>query len=306
VPLYIKMNKNNNPLKKIPVFLLFIGLYIISIQTMHAQSGQYIQMWGGPQYTGMLNYDDNHTTTTTGQGTVTFTGEEITDETYRWGGGFDYINNFTQNYGWQTGLYYSGQGQKYEGYVQNFYNPKDPNTYYFTSEVTMDYIRVPIMFRFNSILDGNDRINLSIFMGFQVGYLFNVTSKTSVNLVPDSTANKYRGFDYKQLYNALDVGLGAGAQFNVKISEKIAANLGIRFDRSIANIENHAFTLPGDAPVEDLYPLSTLKSSRTSHDDVLVRMPTQNISVNVYLGMTYKLKNGKPPKPHPVDDLPPE
>jgi len=297
---------NKSIFKKLQAIIFYICLFFCTIQFAKAQSGQFIQFWGGPQYVGMLNFDDNHTTTTTGQGTVTFLGEEITTETYRAGGGIDYINNFSQNYGYQTGIYYSGQGQKYEGYVTNYYNKLDSSIRHYTSQVTMDYIRVPFMFRFNSILDDNDRINVSIFMGLQAGYLFGMTMSTTNSNIPDSSANKYKNFNIRQLYNAIDFGLGAGAQFNVKLSEKLSLNLGIRFDRSIVNIENHSVTLPDDAPLTLLYPVSTLKSDRESHTDIEVRMPTQNISVNVFLGLTVKLKNGKPPKPHPTDDLPPE
>jgi len=299
------MNKSTYK-KFLPAFI-FILLFISNIQNLEAQSGQFIQFWGGPQYVGMLNFNDNNTiATTASNGSVTFTGEEITDETYRWGGGIDYINNFTQNYGYQTGIYYSGQGQKYEGYVKDFNNPGDSLLTHYHSQVTMDYIRIPFMFRFNSILDEGDRINISIFMGLQAGYLISITSTTSPETTPEAILEKYKNFNLMQLYNAIDFGLGAGAQFNVRLTEKLSANLGLRFDRSIVSIENHSFVLPDDAPVEYLFPLSTMKSERVSHDDITVRPATQNISVNAYLGLSIKLKNGKPPKPHPTDDLPPE
>jgi hypothetical protein len=291
--------KNPIPVK-IPGLFLFLLLFCSTIPSL-AQSGQFLQFWGGPQFVSILNFDDFNTAN------LAYGRKQI--PTYRAGGGIEYINNFSQNYGWQTGIYYSGQGQKYYGFAQNFYSPYDSikkkkvddSTYQYNSQVWMEYFRVPLMFRFNSILDEGDRINLSIFFGLQAGYLSSVRSYTNPD-APESVLVKHPGFDYRKLYHAIDFGLGAGAQFNVKLTSKIFANIGIRFDRSLMNIEKTSFELPGDAPVEWQYPLSTKKEERLSQADIKARMPSKNISVNAYLGITFRLKNGKPPRNRPAED----
>jgi hypothetical protein len=283
--------------KKIQSAIFLIALLLCAASPLKAQSGQYLQLWGGPQLVGILNYDDYSATN--------FAHARNADNTYRAGGGFDYINNFNQNYGWQTGLYYSGQGQKYNGWVPDINDTNATKTlYHYDSEAKMDYIRVPLMFRFNSIIDEGDRLNLSIFFGLQAGYLTSVTSYTSDFVMPDSIRLKYSNFDLKQLYHSVDFGMSAGAQFNIKLKETLYLNTGIRFDRSIANIENTDYVLPSDAPIEYQYPLSTKKESSVSHKTVINREPSKHISVNVFVGLSFRLKKGAPEKRHPVDDLP--
>jgi hypothetical protein len=288
--------------KQPKALLAFISFLICCLPAAKAQSGQYLQLWGGPQFVSILNFDDFN------ESNLGYNRKQI--PTYRAGGGVDYINNFNQNYGWQTGIYYSGQGQKYYGYALNFYSPRDslgkkldsvPHAY--NSQVWMEYVRIPVMFRFNSLIDQDDRINLSIFLGFQAGYLLSARSYTNPD-APDSVLSRYPNFDYRKLYHAIDFGLCAGAQFNAKINDKLYGTLGIRFDRSLVNIENTSYVLPGNAPVEWLYPLSTKKETRITHSDVIVRMPSKNISVNVFIGIAFKIKQGKPENPHPGDQLP--
>jgi hypothetical protein len=290
------MMKHKILYKKIFPFLLFTSQYLGGLGLVKAQSGQYLQLWGGPQYVALLNY----------QGYETDTLYKIRSSlnTYKWGGGIDYINNFSQNYGFQTGIYYSRQGQNYFGTVHDFYDTAGKNLGY-TSSISMDYIRVPLMFRFNSIIDEGDRVNLSIFMGLQLGYLLQVSSITDPP-PPAAYLNRYPNFDFKQLYNAWDFGLAAGAQFNIKLKENLYGVAGIRFDRSIGGIENTSYVLPDDAPVEWMYPVSTRKESRPDHRTILAytqSQPSKLISVNVYLGLAFKVKKGKPEKPHPVDDI---
>jgi hypothetical protein len=287
-----------NPDLKIRFFTVLILAFICNISLLYAQAGQFIQAWGGPQYVSILNFGDFKST---------YLGNYFGgNDTYRGGGGFEYINNFAPNYGWQTGIYYSGQGQRYSGVVGDYYMKKyyniDTNISY-TSQIWMDYIRVPLMFRFNSIMDEGDRMNISIFLGLQAGYLFGVRTVTNPN-APDSIFKNYTNFDYKKLYNVIDFGLGAGAQFNIRLNKKLNGNFGIRFDRSLMNIENSSYKLDSTAPVELQYPVSTKKQFRASQLDIQGRWPSKHMTVNVYLGISYKIKEGKPTRRRPVEESP--
>src|SRR2546430_12769104 len=122
--------------------LLYACFLLCLAPNVRAQSGSFLQVWGGPQYVSILNFQDFYPSN--------FQHYFGGDYTYRAGGGFDFIHNFSQNYGWQTGIYYSGQGQNYDGIVKNFYKPQDSVPVSYVSGVRMDYIRVPLMFRFNS------------------------------------------------------------------------------------------------------------------------------------------------------------
>jgi len=275
---------------------LAIAFVICCFSASRAQSGQYIQVWGGPQYVSMLNVDDYYPANF---GDF-FNGG---DDTYRTSFGINYIKNISQTFGFQTGIYYSGAGQKYSGTVQDFYGTLKGDTIieHYNSQVWMDYIRVPIFLRFNSILDEKDIMNISIYMGLQIGYLTDV--RWAVNIpAPDSIMAGYKNFDAKKLFNSIDVGLGAGAEFNFKLSKTLYANLGIRFDKSLGNVESK-FVLPDNAPIELYYPLSTKKETRPSPTDLDVRNPSTHIALGVYLALTYKIKEGPPPKHRPVDDL---
>ena len=149
--------------------------------------------------------------------------------------------------------------------------------------------------RFNSVLTEDARVNVSIFFGFYLGYLLDVKSYTNVpgipDGIPDTLLAKFPNFKLRNLYNTFDFGLGAGAQFNVRLTNDLYANLGVRFDRSITDIENYNYALPADAPAEWEYPVSTVKSIRTAQETQITNPPSQNISLNVYLGLTFKVKN---------------
>jgi len=284
--------------KIISTIVILSTIVLLNTGPVVAQAGNFIQFWGGPQYVGVENFNDYNPDNANGEQNIV--------ETYRIGAGMDYIHNFNQNYGLQTGIYYSGVGQKYSGLVSDFYKPgsTDTNVNY-TSHVYMDYIRIPFLLRFNSVMEDNDRINVSIFMGFQLGVLLDVKSVTSPDIpttVVDSFYAQNPHFNLRQLYNTLDFGLSAGAQLNFKIRDWEYAHIGVRFDRSITNIENENYVLPDNAPVEFLYPVSTKKEIRESHDDILAGYPSQYISVNVYVGMSFRVKTIIPPKHEIRDD----
>ncbi|RYD82405.1 MAG: PorT family protein [Sphingobacteriales bacterium] len=254
-------------------FLLFT--LCVFVPAAKAQKGTQLAFWGGPQYVSLVNVDDYFNQY--GQGI-----KLNRLNTYRFGGGIDLTQNLTDNYGVQTGVYYSQQGQKYDGFLN-----KPGDTSFFSSHMYLNYIRVPLMFRFNSEYDDQDIVSLSIYGGLQLGILRNVQEVQTTPAIPDSMLARYPNFDFKNLYKKTDLGLALGAQFNIKITPRFGTMIGLRYDRSIGTIENKNYTLPKDAPEEWQYPLSTKKG--IGGVDNLTRRPTRISAVNLYTGLTFKI-----------------
>lgn len=284
-----------------PSFYVIIMCFsVLYAQNTTAQIGKFLQLWGGPQLVKIDN-DNNYSLAYAQSGELNVT------NTYRTGFGIDYIDNFNQNYGFQTGIYYCGQGQKFFGSVSDIdVHMPDSVKVPYTSKLLLDYIKIPVYVRFNSIIPDQSRLNVSIFFGFYLGYLLDLKSYTNVQGIPggipDTLLAKFPNYKLKPLYNTFDFGLGAGAQFNVKLTEKMYINLGVRFDRSITDIENYNTALPADAPSEWNYPVSTPKSIRTAQLTQATNPASQNISLNVYLGLTFKVKDVAERKHEPRDN----
>jgi len=283
--------------------IAILGVFLIysagNIEKATAQAGKFLQIWGGPQYVAVEN-DNNYSLAQISSNQLNVV------QTYRTGFGIDYIDNFNQNYGFQTGVYYCGQGQKYNGTSVPDIDTHYKDTVNFTSKLLLDYIKVPVYIRFNSVLPEDARVNVSIFFGFYLGYLLDAKSYTNATGIPggipDTLLAKYPNFKIRNLFNSFDFGLGAGAQFNVKLNKDLYADLGVRFDRSITQIENLNYALPDDAPAEWNYPVSPVKSQRTAHLTAVTDPPSNNISLNVYLGLTFKVKYIAEKKPVIRDD----
>jgi hypothetical protein len=266
--------------------LLFFSLFIfILIGTKaNAQQGTRLYFWGGPQFVSLVNFDDY----------ISYYGDSKLDRlpTYRAGGGVDLVYNFTGIYGVQSGVYYSQQGQKYSGRITRDYNlpnKTDTSATAFNSHIYLNYIRVPLMFRFSSELDDQDRVNLSIFGGVQLGFLQNVQEVVTDPGPPDTIAARYPDFDFKQLYKKTDFGMAAGFQFNIKITNNVGTMIGIRYDRSFGTIEKLSYNLPKDAPAEWQYPVSTKKRIST---DRSTRYATRISAVNLFTGISINLGGG--------------
>jgi hypothetical protein len=254
--------------------ILFLSLFfsVAFLSFANAQQGFQVSLWGGPQFVALVNVDDY----------INSAGQGIKLNrlpTYRFGGGVDAIYNFANNYGVQSGIYYSQQGQKYDGFVDKLNGT-------FTSHIYMNYIRVPLMFRFNSDFDDDNRMNLSIFGGMQLGFLRDVQEVVTNPASPDTVLARMPNFDFKQLYKNTDFGLGMGAQFNIRITSRVSTMLGLRYDRSFSTIENKDYVLPRNAPEEYRYPVSTIKG--IGGTDNSVRRPTRISAVNLYTGLTFR------------------
>ena len=266
---------------KTKYLFLKIVFFLFTAGSLHAQKGTQVSVWGGPQYVALVNVDDY---------LRLYDASKLNRlTTIRFGGGLDIIHNFTNAYGLQSGIYYSQQGQKYDGVAIK--SSTDPGTR-FTSHIYLNYLRVPLMLRFNSEFDDDNRMNLSIFAGMQLGFLRDVEEVKTTPGPADSLLAKHPNFDFKQLYKKTDLGLALGAQFNIKITSRIGTMIGIRYDRSFGTIEDKSFVLPKDAPEEWQYPVSTKKG--VGGTDNTTRRPTRISAVNLYTGLTFNF--GSAPK----------
>ena len=272
-------------------FLLVLAIAsLMPLSAVNAQVGHYVSFWGGPQLVSYSNFND-------------FSAEYqdaslARQNTLRYSGGVDYVYNFHPFYGFQTGLYYSQSGQKYSGHI-NFdgNNPATRTPVDFTSKVYINYLRVPIAFRFNSEMDDNARVNMSMYLGMQLGFLIGKPSFSTSPAPADSLVSHTSGFDTRKLYNSTDLGILAGVQINVRVTKRFTPFMGVRFERSFANIENLSTVVPHNYPVEYDFPVSTKKTGYTDHD-ARATYPTKNNTVGLYLGFTIKIASAKDPGIH--------
>jgi hypothetical protein len=265
--------------------IFILPLLILVALSAKAQKGQFIDIWGGPQLVTLNNYNDYNPTI------VNNTVDRVT--TYRYTLGLDYINNFTPAYGFQTGLYYSQAGQKYSGTIAYDYDKKDSllDTSAFESHVYLNYLKIPLMIRFNSELDEDERMNLTVFMGLEISILQKFQESYSIVHAPTPYETFYPNNQYTEkqlrgLYKKVTTNICAGLQLNERITKRLGAFAGIRFSRSLGNIENLGYNFPAGFPVELKFPVSVKKSSPP---DLLVRYPTKVTSVAAYIGLSMKL-----------------
>lgn len=252
----------------IPVFVLILGL---SSTKIFAQKGQYVSVFGIGQYTRIANSNDYFRQTI----------EIVPKDTYKPAFGVRYINNFENSFGFEAGLHYALQGQNYRGTIE--YDDTlliDPVNY--TSSVTLSYFKIPVMFRFNSTLDNDEKVFLTIAAGFQFEILSSVDFETS-----PPPENNDVNIKLKDLYNNFTFSFVADAIFNIKLSEKVFLHSGIKLDRGMTDIENKGYHFPANTPVEYRFPVSTKKGD-TFNYEVRDDFKTNNIVFGLQIGVSYK------------------
>jgi hypothetical protein len=266
----------------------FVILLVISLMlwagAAKAQKGNYIDFWAGPQLVTLNNYNDYNPTI------VDNLVNRVT--TYRGEAGMDYVHNFSPMYGIQTGFYFSQQGQRYSGKIESDYdNPTKLNdTANFASHVFINYFKIPLYFRFNSEMDEDERMNLSMFMGMEAGILQGVQEAYSIVYANPYYENRASGGDLNKMYKTVDMQLAAGLQLNERITHVFGAFVGMRFSRSLGNIEKLNYPYTSADPVWLRFPISVPKDSPP---DLTVRYPTKNTSIGVYIGVSFYVGGNK-------------
>ncbi len=245
--------------------ILFICLLVLSQLKGYSQEGHFVSGGFFGQFTQIENIDDSY-----------FSGNSVEAEpTYHLGGSMEYNFNFTKNLGFSSGLLYSEQGQQYKGRLAD-------STY--ESEVELNYLKVPFMFRFNSALgDGSEDVYLSIGIGITLDLLLSANATTN----PDYSRNGLT-IDYKDLYKTTTSSFITDFLFNIQLSEDWFAQAGMKIHFGLSDIENKGYDYPQNAPEEWYFPVSTKKPKKPTRADLERRKEAITKVFSVQLGINYR------------------
>ncbi len=270
--------------------ICFLSAFIIGLNA-HAQQGKFIQVWGGGQSTQINNSQESY-----------YGGTSVDQvnlvETIRPMFGVDYIYNFHNYFGLQTGLIYSMQGQKYSGAVYKDGNDTTGNSpltnIHYTSQVLLNYVKLPLLFRFNSGKEEDNIFDFSVYAGFQIAYL-SAVQDVSTSPPPPAWMTAHP-MNFRKFFNSVDFEWAAGFQVNIFVSQYWGLAVGARYDRSLMDIESKnviydpAIIKAHGYPAEWFYPLSTKKTVTPSQDDQYDRFSSKNNTVGVYIGVFIPLQ----------------
>jgi hypothetical protein len=200
----MKVNKKNRA-------VIFISLSLMVMMAMttnvNAQKGFNLSMKATPEFSFLLNKDDNDNSLYDSKATF--------NTNFGIGAGY----NFTDNIGVAIDGLYSMQGQKYE-LSGNEYNQK------------VNYIKVPVYFTYNS--NPVKVISFSGKIGPQVSFLS--TSKLTNNDGKDVAD------DTNDHYEKATFGGAAEAGIQIKLQRDLFLTTGVRFDVDFTNAEDKDFT----------------------------------------------------------------
>lgn len=252
------------------ILLLLTGILISLPFLPAAQNGKYFTAYGLGQYNRITNSDDFFSLRTL---------KSIDPvDTYSPGAGLGYINNFTDKAGYNIGIQWARQGQKYQGEIFD----KDSNIVQYRSAVKLEYVKFPLMLQLNSTLGGEvNYVFLSIGIGFQVDVLTGVSTYTQ----PDYDRNGL-SIDYKELYTPVTTSFVAHATFHFKLTDQWYIVSGVKMDRTLGDIENKGYNFSGNAPLEWYFPVSTKKNQKP---DLSIRDNSKNSIFSLSLGIGFKL-----------------
>ena len=198
--------------------------------------------------------------------------------------------HFNDNLGVETGFMYSGQKQKYKG--------EDKQTGITTTNewtTSLNYIKIPVLFAFNSNPDNN--VIFHGFVGPQFGILAGgkvegtTTSKTAVSTTQSSyslegSTGKEGSATYElsdKAFNSTDFGIAFGLGPSFKIGDNMQISATLRFDYSFSDHENKDATLKG---TNVKYWESARKATYNKDN---ASAASNNATVGLMLGFTYIL-----------------
>lgn len=254
---------------KAPLRLLLSAAFCswLVLNTAIAQEGQYISISGTGQLTQLNNADDY----------ATRTESLVPEDTYHPAAGLMYTYNFRPNYGFQTGINYSFQGQKYSGTLDD--TARDIQ---YNSEVTLKYIKIPLKFRFNSSLDADIK---NTYLSIGAGISINMLSGVDVNTDPPIRQTNGKDFNYSDLYKSPTADFVADALLNFRLSDKWWLHTGIDLSFGLGDVENKGYDFPDNSPLEWYFPVSTKKFNKP---DIETREQTRNTVFGIEIGFAYR------------------
>lgn len=260
------------------LFILIVGTPAFTI----AQEGHHISIMGGGQLTRINNRSDYDGRSRVDEDVGE---EEISPEsTYNPALRLRYTYNFEPNYGFQTGIIYSVAGQSYAGLIADTAGQSEA----YQSQVTLNYLRIPAKFRFNSSINSDvKRVYLSIGVGFSVDILTNVTMSNNNSAIGRSeTIVDGEPVDYYDLYQNVTASFVTDALLNFKLSDQVWLSTGFNLTYGLSDIENKQYDFPDNTPKELFFPVSTKKVNRP---DLESRDRARNFTIGLELGLKYYL-----------------
>ena len=268
-------------------FLIFVvlSLLIISSRQAFAQKGFYLQPFFMYQYTNLANYRDHY-----------YSKFDFVS-TYKPDYGLRAIYNFTNAVGFETGLKYSNQGQKYKGHIDTDGNTGDSVNQDWTSELKLNYIQIPLMISFNSILanfdEMQDPLYMSIAMGVQIDYLTNAIM--IVNPGIDSFAIKYPNAQaqFKNFFNNFNLSFVGNVGLNLQLKHGWQINTTLYASKTLGDVENGDYKKKEyvfdktQFPLEYQFPISVKKEALSTDP----RYKTKNLVYGLMLGFSYSFNH---------------
>ena len=200
----MKVNKKNKA-------IIFISLSVMIMMAMttnvNAQKGFNLSVKATPQFSFLLNKDDNDNNLYNSKATF--------NTNFGIGAGY----NFTKNIGVAIDGLYSMQGQKYELSVEE-YNQK------------VNYVKVPVYFTYNT--NPQKSISFSGKIGPQVSFL--TTSKLTNDDGKDLVG------DTNDRYEKATFGGAAEAGIQLRMDRNLFLTAGVKFDVDFTNAEDKDYT----------------------------------------------------------------
>ena len=200
----MKVNKKNRA-------VIFISLSIMVMMAMttnvNAQKGFNLSVKATPQFSFLLNKDDNDNNLYNSKATF--------NTNFGIGAGY----NFTKNIGVAIDGLYSMQGQKYELSGEE-YNQK------------VNYVKVPVYFTYNT--NPQKSISFSGKIGPQVSFL--TTSKLTNDDGKDLVG------DTNDRYEKATFGGAAEAGIQLRMDRNLFLTAGVKFDVDFTNAEDKDYT----------------------------------------------------------------
>lgn len=256
-----------------PVFLLIFQI-LVGVNLSKAQQGQYISLGGGVQQARLENRID-----ITQNRRGSFNNSYSSKPAYNLNLHLTYANNFSNNFGFETGLHYSDDGQRYNGQ----YTP-DQETFNFDSELRLTYLKFPLLFVMNSTMDeSSDRVFFTMKAGLQINYLLSADFELNENIRSNETAT----INTMELYRQLGTSVRGEALFNFMISDRVFAYTGVSADYSIGSIENTDYNYPDNAPSWYYFPVSVPQDKIPNLE---IRGSSKNNILALLIGLRYRFK----------------
>ncbi|RYD55437.1 MAG: PorT family protein [Sphingobacteriales bacterium] len=212
-----------------------IALTTLTVATKaNAQQGFNFGVRAIPQTNWMLNSDDNDD--------PNYKRETTYGAAFGVGAGY----NFTKNMGINLDVLYSMQGQTStnEG---------------IETKQRVDYVKIPLMFTYNTGIDSNHKVAFIGKLGPQLGIR---TSSKFLNADGDAIID-----DANDFYKSTTFGAVAGAGARFALAKNLTLDAGVRFDYDFTDAEDKDFVLYAKD-----------------------RAATNNMTLGVELGLNYHIK----------------